>query len=756
MAVDFIPQGNINLKNTYGIFNATSVNSTAFWQAGYSVLDSRNLTGLVASSWLGMTALNTTTLRNNSGVLDIVYSFWTGLFYTKTEIAALDLAQNNTIDTKLNLTDQRYNDTSSINSVNSSLTTQIALELSDNTTQANQISGLVSSNTSTNSRIDSINSSLALNISGEGLVGKWSLDTNGSTLDETSYANDGTRTNLTWDDSGKFGGAEIFNGQTSDITLSKRFGITQNITIAAWVNPASNTAPAANTRIFEINDAVSRDCMAVDLGYRSNNGSFFSTINACGTTLYTRAFSPNTWYFVVMTFNTTTLNIYVDGILEGTQARTGPMAEHATDFARIGAGHSATGAPTESWNGTIDEVRVYNRSLSSKEINTLFLLGNPDGTNTNGFVSKRGDTMTGHLTLANNKLIKGTATNGTTFPTIAYVSTGNSLVFGDETSEITYLRIGGTSKLLVFNLGNSGNLLEINANTSNITFGQNESGKHMNGIFNGNLTFSNNNGIKGTMANSSIINVARVNNLNQQLFGDTLGSTTYLQSGGSIIMDIPAVAKFQVYDYTNSLNLLNLDATRKVLDLNVSINLALFNLTNATNVSAIYLNGNSSWIHQSYPTACPGSGAITQLGDAVTCSDLWVDTAGDSMTGGITFDNNVGISGKDTSGTVQQIVKLNSANQFILGAGIGTVEIRTNSTGAIGFRESETGYSMGLFNATAKTFVIGNGTAQPFNMTVTGKLIANSTEIPSTSKMCLDGATCSHSITFNGTHTIIT
>ena len=63
---------------------------------------------------------------------------------------------------------------------------------------------------------------------------------------------------------------------------------------------------------------------------------------------------------------------------------------------------------------------------------------------------------------------------------------------------------------------------------------------------------------------------------------------------------------------------------------------------NATQINTTYLNGNSTWQHQDYPASCPGSSAITQLGDSVTCQDLWVDEAGDSMTGNLDMtDNNI-------------------------------------------------------------------------------------------------------------------
>ena len=75
----------------------------------------------------------------------------------------------------------------------------------------------------------------------------------------------------------------------------------------------------------------------------------------------------------------------------------------------------------------------------------------------------------------------------------------------------------------------------------------------------------------------------------------------------------------------------------------------LHNLTNMGWISADVLNGTTitgtftgeatgsmNWTKlKNYPAACPGSSAITLLNDSVTCSDLWVDAAGDTMTGNL-------------------------------------------------------------------------------------------------------------------------
>lgn len=59
------------------------------------------------------------------------------------------------------------------------------------------------------------------------------------------------------------------------------------------------------------------------------------------------------------------------------------------------------------------------------------------------------------------------------------------------------------------------------------------------------------------------------------------------------------------------------------------------------NVTGLFY-GNSSWEHQSYPSACSANYAITAIGDANTCTDSWVNEAGDNITGDINMtDNNV-------------------------------------------------------------------------------------------------------------------
>jgi hypothetical protein len=121
-AIEFVPQGNINGKDTYGIFNFRTINGTALYQAGFKVLDTNS----------------TITVSSNYSSFSNQTIFWSGVssyiarwFYSVSNILYFNesLANNLWNDTaginglnssKLNITDQRYNESSGINGLNSS------------------------------------------------------------------------------------------------------------------------------------------------------------------------------------------------------------------------------------------------------------------------------------------------------------------------------------------------------------------------------------------------------------------------------------------------------------------------------------------------------------------------------------------------------------------------------------------------------------------------------------------------------------
>jgi hypothetical protein len=85
----------------------------------------------------------------------------------------------------------------------------------------------------------------------------------------------------------------------------------------------------------------------------------------CGTT----TILPDTWYHAVVTYDGTTLSLYLNGNLES-QA---PMTLNTViDANGLTIGYRVGGA---LWQGLIDEVEVFNRALSAEEIAAIYAAG---------------------------------------------------------------------------------------------------------------------------------------------------------------------------------------------------------------------------------------------------------------------------------------------------------------------------------------------------------------------------------------------
>ncbi|HTD67276.1 MAG TPA: LamG-like jellyroll fold domain-containing protein [Candidatus Limnocylindria bacterium] len=75
----------------------------------------------------------------------------------------------------------------------------------------------------------------------------------------------------------------------------------------------------------------------------------------------------NRWYHVAGTFDGANIRIYLDGELKGTRAVAAPLDTTVLPL-HIGADYSAPGVGTRYFNGTIDEVGIWERPLSQSEI----------------------------------------------------------------------------------------------------------------------------------------------------------------------------------------------------------------------------------------------------------------------------------------------------------------------------------------------------------------------------------------------------
>ncbi|MFA5173438.1 MAG: LamG-like jellyroll fold domain-containing protein [Candidatus Paceibacterota bacterium] len=100
-------------------------------------------------------------------------------------------------------------------------------------------------------------------------------------------------------------------------------------------------------------------------GYSYNSGA----VSVTGTTTLT----PGIWYHFANTWSATNgLRIYLNGKLEASTAQANYTASGASNFIFFGLDPSSCSGNVGWFSGLIDEVRIYNRALSEKEIKDLY------------------------------------------------------------------------------------------------------------------------------------------------------------------------------------------------------------------------------------------------------------------------------------------------------------------------------------------------------------------------------------------------
>ena len=198
-----------------------------------------------------------------------------------------------------------------------------------------------------------------------GLVAGYGFDegSGGSVADASGNNNNGTVGGAGWVPIGKSGGALNFDGTNDWVTVpdANSLDLTTGMTVSAWVRP-DNLGTAWRSVMFkERPGAVVYGLYANTSGQVPNVEATFgnTTEDVRGTTKV----PDNQWTYLAGTYDGTTLRMYVNGNLVGSEALGGAMTT-STSPLRIG-GNERWG---EFFDGLIDEVRVYNRALSATEI----------------------------------------------------------------------------------------------------------------------------------------------------------------------------------------------------------------------------------------------------------------------------------------------------------------------------------------------------------------------------------------------------
>ncbi|MBY0495129.1 MAG: carboxypeptidase regulatory-like domain-containing protein [Cyanobacteria bacterium] len=195
-------------------------------------------------------------------------------------------------------------------------------------------------------------------------VARWPFDEGAgtTTADATGNGHPGTLENgAAWLSIGRFSKAISFDGIDDGVQVADHddFDASTGVSMTAWVAP--QTFGAAQSVIYR----GGAYALSLETGGRVTAVMY---PNGVATSLQTTAPIPlNQWTHLAATYDQATLRIYVNGIEAASTPVSGVLANADGD---VWLGRAGV---TDSFNGKLDEVRIYDRALSNTEVAALVI-----------------------------------------------------------------------------------------------------------------------------------------------------------------------------------------------------------------------------------------------------------------------------------------------------------------------------------------------------------------------------------------------
>jgi hypothetical protein len=166
------------------------------------------------------------------------------------------------------------------------------------------------------------------------------------------------------------GKAINFDGVNDIIVTPLTMNYSRNLTLSAWWN--------SNKLFGQPSTTILGDTFGIwnfMLYIAPNNGIGIEYKNSTGGATYSTVCIPGTgWQYTTITLNTTHYTIYNNGVA----CNTGAFLWGGSNTSNLTIGARGTsGSPSDSFNGSIADVRIFNRALNAEEVSTLYY-GNQD------------------------------------------------------------------------------------------------------------------------------------------------------------------------------------------------------------------------------------------------------------------------------------------------------------------------------------------------------------------------------------------
>ena len=200
-----------------------------------------------------------------------------------------------------------------------------------------------------------------------GLVGWWKFD--GDATDSSGNGNDGTvnGATLTTDRHGLANGAYSFDGVNDYIQVPHHDSLSlKSFTLSIWFN---STAIGSRSMLLKDNHTGNNyglwflsDSTVISQCYYNDLISPFQ--------VYSNSLSLNQTYFLCSTYRDNELVIYIDGV---EQSSLTSSEDPEVDNEPLYFGYDG-GFGYDNFQGTLDNIRIYNRALSSTEVSDLYTL----------------------------------------------------------------------------------------------------------------------------------------------------------------------------------------------------------------------------------------------------------------------------------------------------------------------------------------------------------------------------------------------